>query len=290
MQGDTAQRRLAYSTFTQYYAGTPIASVSTEDLLVTGRAGQAIKIRVYRPEERVSLDKKLSAVIYFHGGGWLVGDIATHDSVCRNLCFASGCVIISVEWRLTPEYVFPAGIEDGVDVYDWLLKSQIDDIDINNICLAGDSAGGNIVAAIFQQIKHYKIQPKLQLLLYASLDFTCSSSSYRDRATGYFLTTERTKYYIDNYIREPSDITNPLFSPIFQEDFSYLPRTHIVSAGFDPIRGDSDLYAKKLEAAGVNVSLCCYEDLIHAFLHFVGFPRIQEVYQQIGSVIKDTLR
>jgi acetyl esterase len=134
------------------------------------------------------------------------------------------------------------------------------------------------------------IKPIFQLLLYPALDLSCAGWSYIDFADGFFLTTARVKYYVKSYLNPSDDVTNPLISPLMQSDFSYIPRTHIVTAGFDPLRSDGEAYVQRLRAANVSVSYHCYEEMIHAFLHMNHtVPAVRKAFQDISGVLQEGL-
>lgn len=277
-----------YLHFALFHAGWPLKLARVEDHVIPASDGYQIPIRIYTP----IINKKLPVLIYNHGGGWQRGDLATHDSICRHLAHHSECIIVAVEWRLAPEYQFPVGVVDSLDVYKWILKHGVDfHMNTSSVGIGGDSAGGNLTTSVFQKIKAEKLpQPQFQLLLYPSLDLACTSDSYEKYAEGYFLSTEHVKKYVSEYLPSQDDLHNPLASPILQKDVSYLPRTHIVYAGYDPLRGDSEKYVDMLKKAGVNVSSKCYEGMIHAFLHMNHtVPAVADALKEIAAVVKEAL-
>lgn len=283
------QGREAYYNFSAIHAGPPLSIPRIEDLTVLSSDGtHQIPIRVYYPK----VNEKLPTLIYYHGGGWQRGSIATHDSICRHFAQLAGCIVVSVEWRLAPEHKFPIGVDDCFDVYEWISKNgeQLN-IDTSRLGIGGDSAGGNMTAVTAQRLRETSLKaPLLQLLLYPALDLSCTSWSYKDFAEGYFLTTERVKYYVSHYINEPSEITNPAVSPGLQKELSGLPRTHLITAGFDPLRGEGEAYVERLKKAGIDVTYTCYEDMIHAFLHMnYTIPGVLEALKEISAVIKTEL-
>lgn len=284
-----AKGREDYLKFSLLHAGWPLRLSRVEDLTIDNADGEhTMGIRIYTPE----LNKKLPALIYYHGGGWQRGDLATHDSICRHFATFGECIVVAVDWRLAPEHRHPKGINDCLTAYQWVIKNgEKYNIDTQRIGIGGDSAGGNMTAITAHRLRKMDIQqPHFQLLLYASLDLTMQSSSYKDFAEGYFLTTDRTKFYIDKYINKPEDVEDPLFSPAKEKDLTGLPRTHIITAGFDPLRGESEAYAQRLEAAGNQVSYKCYETMIHAFLHMTHTsPAAKEAIQEISAVLKEAL-
>lgn len=281
--------RKAYLMFGLANAGWPLTMPRVEDVLIpSAELNHQVPIRIYTP----ILDKKLPALVYYHGGGWQRGDIATHDSICRHLAHFGQCIVVSVQWRLAPEHKFPTGPNDCFVAYDWVVRHGSKyNIDTTRLGIGGDSAGGNMTAITIQRLRESNIQkPIFQLLCYAALDLSCSTWSYKDYAEGFFLTTERVQYYVNGYINSSSEIENPLVSPLHQKDLSGIPKTHIITAGFDPLRGEGELYAQRLKEAGIPVTYKCYESMIHAFLHMNdSVPAVETALQELGGVLKEAL-
>lgn len=281
--------RKAYLIFALTNAGWPLTMARVEDLRVpSAETNQSIPIRIYTPV----LNKSLPALIYYHGGGWQRGDIATHDSICRHLARFGECIVVSVQWRLAPEHKFPAGPNDCFVAYDWVVRHGKNyNIDTTRLAIGGDSAGGNMTAVTIQRLRETDIQkPIFQLLCYPALDLSCSTWSYNEYSEGFFLTTERVKYYVNGYVNSPSDINNPLVSPLKQKDLSGIPKTHIITAGFDPLRAEGELYAQHLKESGIPVTYKCYEDMVHAFLHMNDtVPAVETALQELGGVVKAAL-
>lgn len=288
---DTIEKgRRDYLTFALYHAGWPLEIARVEDKRIpSADPDVSLPIRIYTPE----LQTVLPALVYFHGGGWQRGDIATHDSICRHLANFAGCIVVSVQWRLAPEHLFPIGLNDAIKAYQWVITHGRK-FNINTSCVAvgGDSAGGNITAALTLMLRDQLLQkPVFQLLLYPSLDLSCQGQSYKDYAEGFFLTTERVKFYISQYIRSPQDILDPLCSPLKALHLAELPPAHIVTCGFDPLKDEGEAYAKKLQAAGVPTTYHCYESLIHAALHMNDtVPAVEDALQEIAGVLQKGLR
>jgi acetyl esterase len=275
------KRRVLYEKFALIHGGNLIPVARIED----GITKHGLPIRIYTPK----IGQKLPAILYFHGGGWQIGSHTTHDIACRHLANQSDCIVISVEWRLAPEYKFPTGMNDCIDLYLWL-KSNSDVFNINTskIAIAGDSAGGNIVAAAVNKLRDLgKPLPSMQVLIYPALDLSCSSKSYEEFKTGYSLTKENVKYYIETYLNGNDNVENPDISPLKNSSFAGLPYTYIITAGFDPLRDEGYEYAEKLKEANIKVTYKCYQDMIHAFLHLTGtVPKVKEIIKEIGSNIK----
>ncbi len=234
---------------------------ATEDLEVTGTAGP-LPARIYRPEA----DGELATIVFFHGGGFVIGDLDTHDNQCRALCREAGAVVLSVAYRLAPEHPFPAAPEDCFAATRWAAE-HVDRLggDAGRIAVAGDSAGGNLAAVVALMARDAR-GPALaaQLLIYPGTDFAGGYPSETENAEGFFLTREDMEWFRDQYLAgaDPSD---PRLSPLAAPDLSGLPPAVVTTAEFDPLRDQGDAYARALEEAGVPVVKRAYAGLIHGF-------------------------
>ncbi len=249
--------------------GEPENVGEVRDILVPGPAGK-LPVRLYHP----SPGKTLPLVIYFHGGGWVIGDLEIVDKPCRALANASGCVVASVNYRLSPETKFPGPAEDCYAATRWLAE-QASEIgaDSRRIAVAGDSAGGNL-AAVVALMARDRGGPELayQLLMYpvtAPAKGT-QSASYQDNAEGYLLTRGSMEWFWDHYLASPDDGKNPYASPLHASDLSKLPPAMVITAEFDPLRDEGQAYARRLQEAGVTVKTAHYEGLIHGFFWMAG--------------------
>ncbi|OGI69277.1 MAG: acetyl hydrolase, partial [Candidatus Muproteobacteria bacterium RBG_16_60_9] len=244
----------------------PPEVAATQDRDVPGPHGP-IAIRIYRPLGS-SATAVLPALMYFHGGGFTVGDISTHDTVCRMLANAAGCVVISVDYRMGPEHKFPKAVDDCVAATGWVAaNAESLRIDANRIAVGGDSAGGNL-AAVTTLIARDAGGPKIafQLLIYPTTTFRHDTPSTTELATGHMLTFSLMKYFRTAYLNGPQDQTDWRASPLLAPDLSRLPPALIITAGYDPIRDEGEAYAEKLKAAGVRVTHTCYHGMIHGFI------------------------
>ena len=271
--------------------GEPENVAETRDILIPGPAGK-LPVRLYHP----SPGKTLPMVVYFHGGGWVIGDLEIVDKPCRALANASGCVVASVNYRLSPETKFPGPAEDCYAATRWLAE-QASEIgaDRGRIAVAGDSAGGNL-AAVVALMARDRGGPELayQLLIYpvtAPAKGT-KSASYQDNAEGYLLTRGSMEWFWDHYLASPEDGENPYASPMHASDLSKLPPAMVVTAEFDPLRDEGQAYARRLREAGVTVKTAHYEGLIHGFFWMAGALDAgrkltremgEELRQQLGS-------
>jgi len=240
-----------------------IALASVEDRTVPGPAGE-IPVRVYRPEGGETL---LPALIYLHGGGWVIGSIETHDATCRELARDAGCVVVSVDYRLAPENRYPAAAEDCYAALEWLAANgEALGIDTSRLAVGGDSAGGNL-AAVISLMARDRSGPEiaLQLLIYPVTDADFSLGSYVKNATGYLLETDAMIWFWDHYVPDPARRLEGYAAPLRAENLSGLPRTLVLTAEFDPLRDEGEAYARRLETSGVPVELARYDGMIHGF-------------------------
>lgn len=237
------------------------------DFVIPGPAGP-IPARIYVPAGLPDTGRPL--LVYYHGGGYIRGDIDTHDSVCRVLARDAGCMVVSPAYRLAPEHRFPAAAEDAFAVVDYMSRKAKDfGVDQARIAVGGDSAGGNLAIAASLQARD-KGAPKIrfQLLIYPVTDLTSANESKRLFSKGYLLNSM--PFYIASYLGPNGDGGNPLASPLLSDDLSRLPPAYVVTAGFDPLRDEGQDFARKLAAHGVAVEHKCYEDMIHGFVSLRG--------------------
>ncbi|MBZ9772441.1 alpha/beta hydrolase [Mesorhizobium sp. CO1-1-8] len=236
------------------------------DFSVPGPTGE-IPCRGYRMTEN-SVNEPL--LIYFHGGGFIRGDLDTHDSICRVLAKETPCVVISADYRLAPEHRFPAGVEDAFAVLKYAAaNSDALGIDSARIAVGGDSAGGNLAAAcsILARGRH---EPPIcfQLLIYPVTDLVNISESKRLFSKGYLLNSM--PFYIDSYLGPKGDGESQFASPLLSPDLTNLPPAFVLTAGYDPLRDEGKAYARRLAESGVAVEEECYDDMIHGFVSLRG--------------------
>jgi acetyl esterase len=210
----------------------------------------------------------LPALIYFHGGGWVMGDLDTHDGVCRLIANAAGIAVISVDYRLAPEHKFPAAVDDAVTATEWIAAHGATlGIDASRLAVGGDSAGGNI-AAVVALIARDRGGPRLrfQLLLYPATDFVVSDAPQRERFEGFPLNVVTMNWFRDHYLRGSGDYGNWRASPLRVPDLRGLPPAYVLTVGFDPLHAEGALYARRLQEAGVPVRHRHVERQMHGFL------------------------
>lgn len=207
-------------------------------------------------------------IVFFHGGGFVVGSRASHDGAVRALAVATGADVLSVEYRLAPEDPFPAAVDDAIAAFRFAVAKAPDwGIDPRQIVVAGDSAGGNLSAVVAQQVRGEDVVPCLQLLIYPVVDIGTKRASLREFSTGYFLTEADMDFFRDTYVGSPEALSDPRVSPLLADDLSGLAPAHVVVAGFDPLRDEGLAYADALEKAGVPVTVDRVGPMIHGFLN-----------------------
>jgi acetyl esterase len=263
--------------------GAPGAPVPTEDRLIPGPAGE-IPVRIYRPESAAPLP----VVVYFHGGGWVIGDIASHDTVCHRLAGGVPAVVVNVEYRLAPEHRFPAAVEDSVAAVGWVSEHAPEfGGDPARLAVAGDSAGGALATVAARHARHTGGPPiAFQLLLYPATDMTCSLPSHVENGNGYLLDTDTMSWFIDHYLGD-ADRRDPDASPLFAADLAGLPPALVMTAGFDPLRDEGEAYAERMEHAGVPVTIAHYEGMFHGFY---GLDPVLDAARRAGAETIAALR
>lgn len=244
--------------------GDEVASV--EDIAADAPHG-AIPVRIYRPH---SEHDRLPLLVYFHGGGWVLGSIATHDAYCRGLANASDWAVASVDYRLAPEHPFPAAFDDSYAATAWLADSaDALKLDARTIAVGGDSAGGNLAAAVALAARD-RGGPTLagQLLIYPITDFDFQRPSYIANADGYHLTRDTMRWFWQHYCGDDFARTADDFraSPLLAESLAQLPSAFVITAEFDPLLDEGEAYAEKLSAAGVDARCKRYDGMIHGFV------------------------
>ncbi|UOR10557.1 alpha/beta hydrolase [Halobacillus amylolyticus] len=211
----------------------PVAKA--ENRSIPGPSGD-INVRAYTPEGA----GPHPALVFYHGGGWVIGNLDTHDNVCRALTNLAKCVVISIDYRLAPEHKFPAAVDDCYASAQWIIEHPSEfNIDASKVAVGGDSAGGNLSAVICHLAKERgTLNLAHQLLFYPATDFTAETPSMRENAEGYFLTKGSMLYFRDHYLRTSEDAGNPLASPFLIDDLSELPSATVITAEYDPLRDE----------------------------------------------------
>jgi acetyl esterase len=219
-------------------------------------------LRLYRQGPGV-----LPLLVYFHGGGWTIGDLDTHDIVCRTLANGSGCAVLSVDYRMGPEHRFPAAVDDCLAAVRYARReASALGIDAGRVAVGGDSAGGNLAAVVAIAARDAGEPLAFQLLVYPATDMRAVAPSHTHNGQGYMLTADSIAYYRSHYVPSPADWSDWRCSPLLAEDLSRLPPALVLTAGFDPLRDEGAQYADALSAAGNRAQYVCFERQIHGFI------------------------
>jgi len=235
-----------------------------EDIRIPGSHFE-IPARVYTPG-----GEHLGGVVYFHGGGFVIGDVESYDPFCRSLANASRCVVVSVDYRLAPEHKFPTAVDDACDSLAWALKNAERLGMSKGAVVAGDSAGGNLAAVSALWCKEKGMALKAQILIFPFVSFDVASRSSIENADGLFLTRKVGSWFSAQYLTRPEDALNPRFSPILAGSFSGLPPTLVVTAEYDLLRDQGEAYADILAKAGVHVTSIRVRGVTHGFIALPG--------------------
>jgi acetyl esterase len=243
----------------------PVAEV--RELALQRPDGGAVPVRFYRAANAAS-ERVLPALVYFHGGGWVIGDLDTHDALCRHLANAARCIVVSVDYRLAPEHKFPAAVEDCFFATSWVAKeAEALSVDRARLAVGGDSAGGNLAAVVSLLARDRGAPPIcLQVLLYPAVDCSMAHPSHERFAEGYLLTRPTVRWFYDHYLRGPADVEDWRVSPLRAEDLTGVAPALVVTAGNDVLCDEGTAYAHRLQQHGIPVQLQNYPDQIHGFL------------------------
>lgn len=236
------------------------------DLRADGPHGD-IALRAYRPLGAAS-GARLPGLVYFHGGGWTIGDLDTHDVLCRELANGAGCAVVAVDYRLAPEHRFPCAVDDCLAATRWVHRhADALGIDAARLAVGGDSAGGNLAAVVAQLARDGGDLPlSFQLLVYPATDQRLGQASHQTNGQGYLLTADSMRYFRGHYIADPASWLDPRSSPLLREDLSRLPPALVITAGYDPLRDEGLAYAQALSDAGNRCTYVCFDRQIHGFL------------------------
>ncbi|MDT3433330.1 alpha/beta hydrolase [Haloarcula sp. 1CSR25-25] len=265
----------------------PVGSVT--DRTVPGPNGE-VPIRIYRPTG----DEPRPALAFFHGGGWMLGGIETHEALCRALTNAADCVVVAVDYRLAPEHRFPDGLEDCYAATQWL-AANAEEIGATPgaLAVAGDSAGATLAFGV-SLLARDRGDPSIdyQVLAYPPTEFGFETDSYEENAQGYFLTRKDMERFWNGYIRSELDGDHPYAAPLQADRLDGLAPTFLLTCGFDPLRDEGRALADRLDAAGVPTRHVQYDDMIHGFLTMLADPeldRAREAIDEIGDAVRSEL-
>ena len=259
-------RRLYRDTRSVLAPASP--EVSEARLMVVANA---IALRAYRPAG-VAAGEVLPALVYFHGGGWTIGDLDTHDILCRQFSNGARCAVFSVDYRLAPEHAFPAAVEDCIAATRWIAaQAHALNIDPARIAVGGDSAGGNLATVVALDARDAGGPGlRFQLLIYPATDQRCGFASHQRNGDGYLLTRHSIGYFRGHYLPREADWLDWRASPLLAKNLAALPPAFVLTAGFDPRVDEGKAYAERLAAENVEMAYREYPDMIHGFVLFGG--------------------
>ena len=280
---ESARSQMVLST---RFLGRPPRVERVRDLKIPGPGGE-LAIRAITPDGAGA--EPLPVVAYYHGGGWVAGDLDSHEGVCRALANEAGAIVVSVDYRLAPEHPFPAAAEDAHAAAVWLASNAAEiGGDPARLAVCGDSAGGNLAAAASLMARD-RGGPSiaLQVLAYPITDFDLETESYLRFAEGFHLTRSDMAWYWDQYAPKIEDRRHPWASPMRAEDLSGLPPALVITAGHDVLRDEGASYAQRMRDSGVAVTLSCYEGMIHGFLRrYPFFDQGRVAIEEIGAALR----
>ncbi len=261
-----AVARAFYRERRQFTQPPPTEIGCVRDLQASGPNG-SIPLRLYRPLGAGD-DALLPVLVYYHGGGWVMGDLDTHDTLCRELAKLSGCAVVAVDYRLGPEHRFPAAVTDCIAATRWVRDHAGElSLDRSRLAVGGDSAGGNLAAVVSIDARDRGDLPiALQLLIYPATDMHCTAPSHVENGHGYLLTRETIDYFVGHYIADRAQHDDWRASPLLCADLSNLPPALVMTAGFDPLRDEGAAYAKRLTDCGNRAAYVHFPRQIHGFL------------------------
>ncbi|MDM0082040.1 alpha/beta hydrolase [Variovorax sp. J31P179] len=244
----------------------PAEVAQVRELQADGPHGP-IPLRLYRPLGSAA-SALLPVLVYYHGGGWTIGDLDTHDTLCRELCNGSGCAVVAVDYRMGPEHRFPAAVDDVLAATRWVRREAAAlGVDAQRLAVGGDSAGGNLAAVVAIAARDAGDLPVAwQLLIYPATDMRRIHPSHTTNGQGYVLTRDTIGYFHDHYIADAAQDLDWRASPLLREDLAGLPPALVLTAGYDPLRDEGLDYARALTAAGSRASYVCFERQIHGFI------------------------
>jgi len=249
----------------------PADMASVLDRTVPGPHGD-IPVRIFVPKTGKAPHPVL---VYYHGGGWTVGDLDTHDSVTRALADQAECIVVAVDYRMGPEHRFPCAVDDALAAFAWVAAQAAQfGGDVSRLAVGGDSAGGNLSAVVAQQTHAAGVRaPDFQLLIYPVTDLGAEAPSYETFASGFYLTRDLMRWFSGNYLADKAEGLDPRASPLRAESLAGLAPAFLLTGGYDPLRDEGKAYAERLLEAGVDVEYRNYDSLIHGFFSMTGVVR-----------------
>ena len=268
------EARRAYRDRRHFTQPAPPELPEVRELAADGPAG-AIALRLYRPcatqhatARPTAADGPLPVLVYYHGGGWVIGDLDTHDVLCRQLAAQSGCALVAVDYRMAPGHRFPAAVDDCLAATRWVARQARSlGLDPARLAVGGDSAGGNLAAVVAIAARDAGDLPiRFQLLIYPATDQRRTGASHQANGKGYLLTSDTIAYFQDHYLGGAQHDSDWRASPLLHEDLARLPPALVLTAGYDPLRDEGLMYAQRLSESGNRATHLCFERQIHGFI------------------------
>jgi len=293
--GIDAAREMSRALFTGFAPATEPACAS-EDLTLEGHDGP-IPARLYRPAGMIAADGAAPLILFFHGGGWALGDLDSYHELAGDLCARGGVPLLSVDYRLAPEHPFPAGLHDCIDSLRWAMRHALAlGVDPARLAVMGDSAGGNLAAAVAHRLHAGgEVRLAAQYLIYPVLDLSRSHAAWPSRMEwgggGYLLDREAIDTTADWYLGGGATASrdDPAVSPICIDDLTAMPPTVVIAAGHDPLRSENEAFAARLKAAGVETQYRCFDGAIHAFVSSPHFTAAQSARSWLAGLMREGL-
>ena len=280
--------RQSFAAMLGLTAPRDVAVGKVDNFTIPGPGGE-IRARGYAP---VAASGPMPALIYFHGGGFVAGSLESHDGLCRLLAAEGGFKVIAVDYRLAPEHVFPAALDDALAAVQWIeANATALGVDAGRLAVGGDSAGA-MLAAIVTQLLREKGGVKLafQLLMFPNTQIGGDTSSLNEFAVGYFLERRAIEYFHSLYLSADADRNSPRVSPLRAKDFAGLPPAYVMLAGYDPLHDEGLAYAEKLRGAGVKVAIADYADMVHCFIYLqTVLPQAHEAVSRAAHAVREAL-
>jgi acetyl esterase len=273
------------------FEGAPIAMASVRETTIAGAAGP-LRARMFVPKEAHESPDAGPLVVYYHGGGWVAGDLDTHEQPCRLLAKSAGARVLSVDYRLAPEHRFPAAVEDALAAFrDAVAQAAELGIDPARIAVAGDSAGAHLAAVTARSCAaDGGPAPAFQLLIYPATDCAHTAQSRLTFAEGFILTKANMDWYEEQFLGAEGDRSDPRVSPLLAEDLSGTAPALVVTAGFDPLRDEGEAYARRLAESGVRTLLRRHAGYVHGFIHALALGTgSREAVAEMGGVLRAAL-
>lgn len=292
-QGDVDPREAGPEALREGFAalalliGPPREDVAVEDLVLQGRSGP-VRVRRYDAADRSTG----AALVWFHGGGWVIGSVDTHDALCRDLAAVTGAAVFSVDYRLAPEHPFPAAADDALDATSAIIAEAGPlGVHAGRVAVGGDSAGGQLATVVARRLRDLGgPMPAAQVLVYPVTDLAGAPGEHPSRqenGTGYLLTDATMDYFADCYVPDRVLRVDPDLSPLRAPDLSGLPPTLVITSEYDPLRDEGEAYAAAMRGAGVDVVAERHDGTIHLFIQLRTTRRCQDALDQIGSFVAE---